>query len=118
MVAHRIQADLAYGVQSILSTTDGETLKPGDLSGVIINITTAGAETRVLAEPVNEGQEVVLNAQDITTSATVTNAGAYNWDGTNGNIVLDTDGDFAVVKALNVAGTLKWALQSYRCTLS
>jgi len=85
---------------------------------MIVNITTAGAEARVLAEPKIEGQEVVLNAYDITTSATVTNAGSYAWDGTNSNIVLDTDGDFAIVKALNVAGTLKWALLSYRCTLS
>ena len=118
MGIHRIAHDMALGAVVIPSTTDAETIKDIEYYNAQIEITTAGAETRVLAEPKVPGCRLTLVGVDITTSCTITNAGDYAWNGTNDQIVLDADGEFAVVESMNVDGTLKWALTASRATLS
>lgn len=83
---------------------------PVTQSGCIAITTTGGAETRTLANPTFEGQELTITYGSDSTSCAITAATAFNESGNT--IITLTDVNEAIglkaVKTLVTAGTLRW----------
>lgn len=83
---------------------------PVTQSGCISITTTAGAETRTLADPTFEGQELVITYGSDSTSCAITAATAFNESGNTVITLTDIKESIGLkaIKALVTAGTLRW----------
>jgi hypothetical protein len=81
---------------------------PVTQSGVVA-ITTAGAETRTLADPTFVGQRLTLVGSAITTSVAITAAHRVNAAG-NTVMTIATTGKFLELECIPIGATLRWAI--------
>jgi len=97
---------LPYLMVSIADPGDAGAI-PVTRSGAVA-ITTAGAETRTLAIPTFEGQELTITMDvDGPGDAIITVAAAFNQTGNN-TITLNDAGDFVKLAGVQVGGALVW----------
>lgn len=95
---------------SIADPGDGEAI-PVTKSGTV-NLVTAGAETRTLAIPTFEGQQLILNMKTDGGNGVVTVASAINATGNNTLTFADTS-DYIWLIGINNNGTLAWRIVGY-----
>ena len=95
--------------------TDNDIADPGNGQGVpvttsgVCNMTTAGAETRTVADPTFSGQWLVLSADVHVGNNVVTFASDF--DASTNNVWTSTAaGQSAEFRARRIAGALKWML--------
>lgn len=79
------------------------------VGGGVVNVVTAGAETRTVADPTSIGQQLLLNADTIVTSATITFAHAFD-NTPHTHIEFTAAGQSASFIAVTVAGVKRWRL--------
>lgn len=84
-----------------------------DRSPCVVNIVTAGAETRTLKRPTKSGVLVTLYARTISTSCTITPTGGFDVLGST-TIVFTAAGQYAMLQSVETAtaGTFTWRLIS------
>lgn len=75
----------------------------------VCNLTSAGAETRTLAAPTLDGQEIALCCNVDGGDNVITVASAFNQAG-NTTITMNDAGDYAKLTATRIASVLRWRL--------
>ncbi|NLF33067.1 MAG: DUF2190 family protein [Planctomycetes bacterium] len=90
---------------AIADPGDGEAI-PVTASG-FVNIVTAGAETRTLAAPTFDSQQLRLNLKTDGGDCVLTVASAVNATGNN-TLTFAEEGDVIVLYAVDIDGTLAW----------
>lgn len=106
MGAHRAPYDLHTSALVHKDPGNGGTITP-DKGLAIVNLVSAGAETRTLGRPTREGTIYTLSVHTDGGDITVTVTGGYNEAGTTSYVFTDA-GQFATFVAINVGGTLAW----------
>ncbi len=107
MGAHRAPYDLHTSALVHKDPGNGGTITP-DKGLAIVNLVSAGAETRTLGRPTREGTIYTLSVHTYGGNVTVTVTGGYNGAGST-SYVFTGAGQFATFVAINVGGTLRWA---------
>lgn len=89
---------------------DAGAIPVGGYMSAVCSMTSAGAETRTLAIPTAEGQELLLIADNQTAGDIVlTVASAVNATG-NTVLTFGDNGDNIKLLGIDVAGTLRWTV--------
>lgn len=73
----------------------------------VCNLVTGGAETRVLSDPFEYGQEILLAFKTDAGDCVVTAASAINVTG-NTIMTFSVQGDAVLLKAVDIGGSLVW----------
>lgn len=88
---------------------------PGDAGAIPVTrsgycaITTAGVETRTLAAPTFEGQQIELQCTVYVGNCTITVANAFDVTG-NTTITMGNAKDYVCLKAMDLGGAIRWSL--------
>jgi len=117
---HNIDSDLVRGTgEAVRSVVNGEVIKDVEQFGIQILITSAGAETRKVAEPLAAGQKIVLVGYEVTAGAvTIETVGDNPVQSTNTQIILDTDGEWCVLESFHLQAGFRWQVTAYNCTFA
>lgn len=108
------------GIHNLLHewvNADWEVEDPGDAGAIpsnktgIVNIVTAGAETRTLADPVNDGTLLVLNFLTDGGDCVITVASAYDQHSST-TITLATAGDMVALESIKFGSGFRWRVLS------
>lgn len=105
-MSHRSAQDLFTSNAVMLDEGNGATITV-DRSPAVIELVSAGAETRTLARSTRSGAIIVIGARTIVGTVTLTVTGGYNEDGDT-TFAFTEAGQFAVFQAFKIGSDITW----------
>lgn len=99
-------------INDVADPGDGETITPPtDGSDFTCDITTAGAETRVMGTPTRIGQKAYITLETDGGDLVMSNAGGWQ-DGAENTATFDTAGEAMALEATGTAAATDWRITS------